>query len=56
MPRLVEAYLDYRSRNSGQGFPADVPNEANQKRADPSATIGEMELIDLFCTSSHNLG
>lgn len=55
MPRLVEAYLDYRSRDSGEGYPTVIPNEVVQEQMDPSRTIHEIELVDLFCTSSCHL-
>lgn len=55
MPRLVEAYLDYRSRDLGEGFPTDVPHEVNQEHADPSGTISDVELVDLFCMLSYYL-
>ncbi|KAG6369939.1 hypothetical protein JVT61DRAFT_13324 [Boletus reticuloceps] len=44
MPPLVDAYLDYRSRDSGDGFPPFDPDSAEG----PSGTIRDVELIDFF--------
>ena len=51
MPHLVQAYLDFRSRDSGDGFPSE-PTEANDneevrpagtddQEVRPSGVIGE---------------
>ena len=64
MPHLVQAYLDFRSRDSGDGFPSE-PTEANgDEEVRPTGTIGEddqevhpagtisgIELIDIFSES-----
>ncbi|KAG6373645.1 hypothetical protein JVT61DRAFT_6308 [Boletus reticuloceps] len=48
MPRLVEGYLEYRSCESDQlGFPEMQP-ATEEPVDDPSGTIRNVELIDLF--------
>ncbi|KAF8141802.1 hypothetical protein EV363DRAFT_1392219 [Boletus edulis] len=49
MPRLVEAYLDYHSCDSADGFPPMEPNEVVEDPMDlPSGSISNVKLIDLF--------
>ena len=49
MPYLVEAYLEFRSRVSGDGFPVEESTEANEAPGvHPSGTVSEIELIDIF--------
>ncbi|KAF8130815.1 hypothetical protein EV363DRAFT_221781 [Boletus edulis] len=46
MPRLVDAYLEYRSRDSGDGFPP--LDDAEPPLLPSSGTINNIELVDLF--------
>ena len=64
MPHLVEAYLDFRSRDSGDRFPSE-PTETNgdeevrptgtttedDQEVHPAGTISGIELIDIFSES-----
>lgn len=47
MERLVDAYLDYRSRDSGSGMPSstheNAPNESPS-----SLSVANIELVDMF--------
>jgi hypothetical protein len=53
MPSLIDAYLEYRSHDSTDGFPPMDPNVAPEERADlPSGSISNIELIDIFGKSS----
>jgi hypothetical protein len=50
MDQLVDAYLDYRSRDSGDGIPLFAPAVSNK---DPSLStapvLTNVELVDTFC-------
>ncbi|KAG6372115.1 hypothetical protein JVT61DRAFT_8829 [Boletus reticuloceps] len=46
MPRLVDAYLEYRSRDLGDGFPS--LDEIVPPLDLPSGTLSSIELVDLF--------
>ncbi|KAG6371001.1 hypothetical protein JVT61DRAFT_10719 [Boletus reticuloceps] len=53
MTYLVDAYLDYRSRDSGDGFPTSVQSavspEADEEPPEhPPGTIVNIELVDMF--------
>ncbi|KAF8430430.1 hypothetical protein L210DRAFT_3733934 [Boletus edulis BED1] len=53
MTRLVDAYLDYRSRDSRDGFPTSVQSaispEADEEPPEyPPGTIVNIELVDMF--------
>ncbi|KAF8432720.1 hypothetical protein L210DRAFT_2766329 [Boletus edulis BED1] len=50
MPRLVDAYLEYCSRDSGDGFPP--LDDAEPPLLPSSGTINNIELVDLFGTPS----
>lgn len=57
MTRLVDAYLDYRSRDSGDGFPTSVQSavspEADEEPPEyPPGTIVNIELVDMFSKCS----
>ncbi|KAI9574341.1 hypothetical protein HD554DRAFT_2034472 [Boletus coccyginus] len=45
MPQLVSTYLEYRSHDTGDGFPPES-NEAGE--LPPPFTLNDIELIDLF--------
>ena len=44
MDRLVEAYLDYREWDGGDGMPNQPPTTSQQ-----TGTPFEIELLDVFC-------
>lgn len=53
MTCLVNAYLDYRLHDSGDGFPSSevlvVSPEADEEALDyPPGTVVDVELIDIF--------
>ena len=50
LPRLVEAYLEFRSRHSGNDFPT---LDGNEQTTTPLNAIHDIELVDLFCKSLH---
>ncbi|KAG1720449.1 hypothetical protein EDB19DRAFT_1647083 [Suillus lakei] len=50
MDRLVDAYLNYRSRDSGDGMPA--MSDQDLSGVDTSFSINDIELIDIF-TRTH---
>ncbi|KAG1724777.1 hypothetical protein EDB19DRAFT_1644330 [Suillus lakei] len=50
MDRLVDAYLNYRSRDSGDGMPA--MSDQDLSGVDASFSINNIELIDIF-TRTH---
>lgn len=47
MDRLVDAYLDYRSRDSGDGMPLLTPAEPPLNNICPG--LSNIELVDTFC-------
>ena len=49
LPKLVEAYLEFRSRDSGDGFPTVDDND--QATACSSGSIHDVDLVDIFCES-----
>lgn len=49
LPRLVEAYLEFRSCDSADGFPTLDGNE--QATTLPLGSIQDIELVDIFCKS-----
>jgi len=49
MPRLVEAYLEFRSRNPSDSFLREESAEvAEAAAAHPPSTVSEIELVDIF--------
>lgn len=53
MDKLVNAYLDYQSRDSGDGMPSSgsvVSNEDPSLNAVP--VLSNIELVDTFCRSN----
>ena len=50
LPRLVEAYLEFRSRHSSNDFPT---LDGNEQTTTPLNAIHDIELVDLFCKSIH---
>jgi len=49
MCKLIDAYLDFCLRDSGDGFPTEEPAEANDDHeAHPSGTVSGIELLDIF--------
>ena len=49
MPRLVDAYLDFRLRNPTDNFLREEPIETVEEAvAHPPGTVSGIELIDIF--------
>jgi hypothetical protein len=50
MNELVHAYLEYRSRDSGDGLPT-VLNENDSPSLNTAPALSNIELVDTFCRS-----
>lgn len=52
MNQLVSVYLDYRSRDSGNGMPLSAPtvlNENENPSLNTAPVLSNIELVDTFC-------
>jgi len=49
MDRLVHAYLDYRSRDAGEGMPTPGAAHDASGASGDYPVLDNIELVDIFC-------